>query len=166
MAPRVLSMIAALALRSGRGVSRRPQLAAMAAMSAAADASSPQPPAPAWAWIGTLGQDAAIAVDEELMATPGFSVDQLMELAGLSVAAAVADLHPPAAPSADTPPTRALLVCGPGNNGGDGLVAARHLFHFGYAVEVGRVRSSRPPPSPDPEKPPLRILGDARPPMI
>ena len=84
-----------------------------------------------------------------------------MELAGLSVAAAVADLHPPAAPSADTPPTRALLVCGPGNNGGDGLVAARHLFHFGYAVEVGRVRSSRPPPSPDPEKPPQNSRGRA-----
>jgi NAD(P)H-hydrate epimerase len=27
-------------------------------------------------------------------------------------------------------------VCGPGNNGGDGLVAARHLFHFGYRVTV------------------------------
>jgi NAD(P)H-hydrate repair Nnr-like enzyme with NAD(P)H-hydrate epimerase domain len=36
-----------------------------------------------------LTQKEAIAVDEELMSTPGFSVDQLMELAGLSVAAAV-----------------------------------------------------------------------------
>lgn len=29
-----------------------------------------------------------------------------------------------------------LIICGPGNNGGDGLVAARHLHHFGYRVTV------------------------------
>jgi len=84
----------------------------------------------AGAEISLLGQDDAIAIDEELMSTPGFSIDQLMELAGLSVASAVADAYP--LPSGG----RVLIVCGPGNNGGDGLVAARHLYHFGYSVTV------------------------------
>merc|ERR1719235_2622441 len=60
----------------------------------------------------------------------GFSIDQLMELAGLSVATALAEEYP-----ATTHP-KVVLICGPGNNGGDGLVAARHLFQFGYAPTV------------------------------
>ena len=58
----------------------------------------------------------------------GFSVDQLMELAGLSVASA---LHLEYGDK-----KRVLVLVGPGNNGGDGLVAARHLYHFGHQVEV------------------------------
>lgn len=72
-------------------------------------------------------QGEAVALDEDLMGPLGFSVDQLMELAGLSVACAVAD---------QTTPGKVLVLAGPGNNGGDGLVAARHLHHFGYHVEV------------------------------
>jgi len=49
-----------------------------------------------------------------------------MELAGLSVSQAVYKLHPVSAGA------RILVACGPGNNGGDGLVAARHLYHYGY----------------------------------
>jgi len=80
--------------------------------------------------VSVLGQEAAIAVDVELMQVPGFSIDQLMELAGLSVAQAFADAYP-----ASSHP-HVLVVCGPGNNGGDGLVAARHLHHFGYQPTV------------------------------
>ena len=71
-----------------------------------------------------------MAIDEELMGPLGFSVDQLMELAGLSVACSLASEYPPASHK------RVLVIAGPGNNGGDGLVAARHLCHFGYSVEV------------------------------
>ena len=62
----------------------------------------------------------------------GFSVDQLMELAGLSVASAVQSEY------AVDAFNRILVAAGPGNNGGDGLVAARHLHHFGYNVKVGQ----------------------------
>ena len=76
------------------------------------------------------GQEDAAKIDEELMGPLGFSVDQLMELAGLSVACSVYAEYPPSSHK------RVLVIAGPGNNGGDGLVAARHLYHFGYAVEV------------------------------
>ncbi|KAL3374686.1 hypothetical protein AABB24_006265 [Solanum stoloniferum] len=76
--------------------------------------------------ISYLNQKEAAEIDEILMGPLGFSVDQLMELAGLSVAAAIAEVYRPSEYS------RVLTICGPGNNGGDGLVAARHLYHFGY----------------------------------
>jgi NAD(P)H-hydrate repair Nnr-like enzyme with NAD(P)H-hydrate epimerase domain len=53
---------------------------------------------------------------------------RLQELAGLSVATATAEEF--RLPDS----SKVLIVCGPGNNGGDGLVAARHLHHFGYEV--------------------------------
>jgi NAD(P)H-hydrate repair Nnr-like enzyme with NAD(P)H-hydrate epimerase domain len=49
----------------------------------------------------------------------GGSIDQLMELAGLSVACAVTEQF-----SLESH-RRVLVLAGPGNNGGDGLVAAR-----------------------------------------
>ncbi|KAL7098614.1 hypothetical protein ACP275_09G028700 [Erythranthe tilingii] len=76
--------------------------------------------------ISYLNQREAAEIDEILMGPLGFSVDQLMELAGLSVATSIAEVYKPAEHN------RVLAICGPGNNGGDGLVAARHLHHFGY----------------------------------
>ncbi|CAG9995167.1 unnamed protein product [Clonostachys byssicola] len=80
--------------------------------------------------LKTLGAKAAVALDQELMSTCAFSIDQLMELAGLSVSQAVFRVHP-----LEKGP-RILVACGPGNNGGDGLVAARHLFHYGYSPTI------------------------------
>jgi len=66
-------------------------------------------------------------IDAHLMGEAGaFSLDQLMELAGLAVAQALA------ASFALPKYKKVLVCCGPGNQGGDGLVAARHLSHFGY----------------------------------
>lgn len=53
----------------------------------------------------------------------------LMENAGRAVAAEVARRFPDAGSVA--------VLCGPGNNGGDGFVAARHLIERGYKVGLG-----------------------------
>ncbi|KAI5290016.1 hypothetical protein KEM54_002661 [Ascosphaera aggregata] len=80
--------------------------------------------------LKTISAKDASDLDRNLMSEGGFSIDQLMELAGLSVAQAVYKVHPPS----NGP--KLLIGCGPGNNGGDGLVAARHLKHFGYEPVV------------------------------
>lgn len=64
--------------------------------------------------------------------TPG---DVLMERAGAEVAAAAAGMVTPA-------DGQVHIWCGPGNNGGDGLVAARLLLKQGYDVCV--VMAARP----------------------
>ncbi|THU97125.1 YjeF N-terminal domain-like protein [Dendrothele bispora CBS 962.96] len=70
-------------------------------------------------------------IDEELMSTAGaFSIEQLMELAGLACAQTLARVY-----NKDKYP-RVLVCCGPGNQGGDGLVAARHLGMFGYQPTI------------------------------
>lgn len=59
----------------------------------------------------------------------------------MSVAEAVHDFHVSLSNTKDDSTTVSdqqgiCIVCGPGNNGGDGLVAARHLVHFGYNVSI------------------------------
>ncbi len=76
-------------------------------------------------------------IDDRLMNQNGFSIDQLMELAGLSVANAAHELFVDKYGVNNPKNNRKLLVfCGPGNNGGDGLVAARHLKYFGYSPTI------------------------------
>jgi len=67
---------------------------------------------------------------EESAAKQGRTADLLMEDAGLGVAQEVW-VNLGAAPEC-----RVTLLIGPGNNGGDGLVAARHLHEWGARVEV------------------------------
>ncbi|CAN5762345.1 hypothetical protein BH24CHL8_BH24CHL8_08990 [soil metagenome] len=77
------------------------------------------------------------------LGTPG---DRLMEEAGIAVAAAVRALLA----SAERPAGAvALILCGPGNNGGDGLVAARHLAAAGHRVAAVLVSSEAEPSTRD-----------------
>jgi len=70
--------------------------------------------------------------------------ETLMERAGAGVVEAMERRYGP------TLGLRVLVVCGPGNNGGDGFVAARHLRARGADVAVGLIGD------------PARVQGDAR----
>ncbi|EUD69324.1 YjeF [Plasmodium inui San Antonio 1] len=85
-----------------------------------------------------LSQSLAQTIDNELMSDDvGYTTEQLMELAGLSIAQIICREY-----SLDRF-KKILIFCGPGNNGGDGLVAARHLKQFGYDVTVAYPKENR-----------------------
>src|SRR6476659_4011722 len=69
----------------------------------------------------------AMRAAEQRAIDGGTSVEVLMERAGAALAEATYRFAGPL-------PT--LVLCGPGNNGGDGYVAARHLAERGVQVRV------------------------------
>ena len=88
--------------------------------------------------MSELLSNAEMAEADRLTIAGGTAGIALMEHAGAAVADAVAEGQPPGA--------RVVVVAGPGNNGGDGFVAARLLAERGYDVklllagDVGRLK--------------------------
>src|SRR4051794_38001293 len=71
---------------------------------------------------------------EQAAIARGTNVQDLMERAGAALAEAAYRF---------AGPLPALVLCGPGNNGGDGYVAARHLAERGVTVRVAALAEPR-----------------------
>ena len=69
-------------------------------------------------------------IDQELMGNYCYSIDQLMEIAGLTVTKVVNKEF------VKGKKCKIITLCGPGNNGGDGLVASRFLKEFGNEIDI------------------------------
>lgn len=79
-------------------------------------------------WLRPLfDADGIRAIDRWAIEAQGIAEADLMEAAGTALAEAVAGLPPQG-------PVR--ILCGKGNNGGDGLVATRHLRRLGFETET------------------------------
>jgi len=76
----------------------------------------------------------AMRTAERAAIDAGASVEELMERAGAALAEAVYRF---------AGPMPALVLCGPGNNGGDGYVAAKCLADRGVAVRVAAMSDPR-----------------------
>jgi len=72
------------------------------------------------------------AIEQAAIASGETTGLELMERAGAGVVEAILEEWPDMAKS----PQKAVVLCGPGNNGGDGFVVARLLKTRGWAVEV------------------------------
>ena len=72
----------------------------------------------------------AMRVAEQAAIDGGTGVEELMERAGAALAEAAYRF---------AGPMPALVLCGPGNNGGDGYVSARHLAERGISVRVAAI---------------------------
>ena len=73
------------------------------------------------------------AAEDAVIAT-GVSVETLMDRAGTAIAEVVRRL---------AGMNEVLILCGPGNNGGDGYVAARVLAEMGITVRVAALSEPR-----------------------
>lgn len=69
-------------------------------------------------------------LDDTLMSKYSFPSETLMEIAGIAVAQ-VSNII-----LTRLKQDRVCVLVGPGNNGGDGLVAARHLKMMNYSVDL------------------------------
>ncbi|MBA3866678.1 MAG: NAD(P)H-hydrate epimerase, partial [Solirubrobacterales bacterium] len=88
-------------------------------------------------WLQPLYDAEGIrAIDRWAIEEQGVPSSELMEAAGTALAEAVAALAP------DRP---IRVLCGKGNNGGDGKIAARHLAGMGFEVETTEIFSEEPP---------------------
>jgi ADP-dependent NAD(P)H-hydrate dehydratase / NAD(P)H-hydrate epimerase len=83
---------------------------------------------PDWRRFPELLTPAEMGRVDRLAAESGVASIDLMERAGAAVAREAARMARSAG--------RILVVCGPGNNGGDGLIAGRILRDWGYRVTV------------------------------
>ena len=80
----------------------------------------------------SLSRDEVRALDRRAIEDFGVPGIVLMENAGRGAAELLMRLNPEKAP--------VVVLCGPGNNGGDGFVIARHLDIHGWPVKVWLVR--------------------------
>jgi hydroxyethylthiazole kinase-like uncharacterized protein yjeF len=116
--------------------------------------------------VRPLARQEVRLLDERAVSELGLPTLVLMENAGRGAAALLAEqttsviAQSAVRPSADVSPEersplagalpRVLVLCGPGNNGGDGGVVARHLDAWGFPVRVVWL------------SPPAELRGDAR----
>lgn len=81
----------------------------------------------------TISSQQARLLDQRALQTYGIPALLLMDHAGRAIAEEVRGLRKPKA--------NVAVICGGGNNGGDGLSAARWLRTWGYSVQVFWLRS-------------------------